>query len=184
MCHSGCQDARKLLPVGYRPSLRQGERRRSQAGAWNADRTVQRTCRPSSVAGSFASGPARSWRACLRRVCWTCRPGLLRQAQSADVLHQPRGRGSGRLRRAPPPRAHVPAGVRWEPDPVPAGAEHVSAPDIIANMIRGCNRNPAVVASGTERTSVVAAFWDDDSSKVREISGDLDETQHIRELSG
>jgi AraC family transcriptional regulator len=55
----------------------------------------------------------------------------------------------------------------------------MSAPDILANMSRGWNRDPAGVALGTERTGVSAALWTHDQDDVQEVWADPDDVHNI-----
>ncbi len=55
----------------------------------------------------------------------------------------------------------------------------MSAQDILANMSRGWNRDPAGVATGTERTGVSAALWTHDREDVQEVWGEADPVRHI-----
>jgi AraC-like DNA-binding protein len=58
----------------------------------------------------------------------------------------------------------------------------VSAPDILANMSRGWNRDPAGVALGTERTGVSAALWTHEIDNVQEVWAEPDPACHILTL--
>ena len=55
----------------------------------------------------------------------------------------------------------------------------MKAPDIIANMSRGWNRNPAGVAAGTERTGMSAALWTSYHNGVQEVWANPDPKRHI-----
>jgi len=54
----------------------------------------------------------------------------------------------------------------------------VSAPDILANMARGWNRDPAGVSLGSERTGVSAALWTHDKEDVQEATAEPHPDQH------
>jgi hypothetical protein len=54
-----------------------------------------------------------------------------------------------------------------------------SAPDILDNIGRAWNRDPASVARGTERTGVSAALWSDSTDELVEVCPEPDATKHI-----
>jgi AraC family transcriptional regulator len=55
----------------------------------------------------------------------------------------------------------------------------MSAPDILAKMTSGWNRDPAGVALGTERTGVSAALWTHGTSDCDDVAADQSFDEHI-----
>lgn len=53
------------------------------------------------------------------------------------------------------------------------------APDILANMAQGWNRNPIGAAIGTERTGFAAALWTCKIDETSEVSSEIDVKRHI-----
>ncbi|HEV2605587.1 MAG TPA: AraC family transcriptional regulator [Microvirga sp.] len=58
----------------------------------------------------------------------------------------------------------------------------MSAPDILANMRRGWNRDPSGLALGTERTRVAAALWTCNCHTAQEVYAEPDDLRHIVSL--
>jgi hypothetical protein len=56
-------------------------------------------------------------------------------------------------------------------------------PDIVANMARGWNRNPAGVGLGSEHSGVSAALWTHDTNDVQEVTAKPDRERHVLALN-
>jgi hypothetical protein len=55
----------------------------------------------------------------------------------------------------------------------------VSAPDILANMSRGWNRDPMHIALGSERTPLATALWTHNNDDVQEVWAEAHALRHI-----